>query len=130
MQPIIYIKQPIVGCSQPGSVVRLRYKEVNNRMKFCDKLQKIRKENNLTQEALADKLDVSRQAVSKWESGTAYPDTEKLIQISQIFNVSLDELINDNKEVNKDSNNKRLNFKEILNVCFNFVENIFSMFFN
>ena len=98
-------------------------------MKFCDKLQKIRKENNLTQEALADRLDVSRQAVSKWESGTAYPDTEKLIQISQIFNVSLDELINDNKEVNKANNNRKLNFKETLNVCFNFVENIFSMFF-
>ena len=56
-------------------------------MKFCDKLQKIRKENNVTQEQLADKLNVSRQAVSKWESGTAYPDTEKLIQISKIFNI-------------------------------------------
>ena len=54
-------------------------------MKFCDKLQKIRKENNITQEQLADKLGVSRQAVSKWESGTAYPDTEKLIQISKIY---------------------------------------------
>ena len=64
-------------------------------MKFCDKLQKIRKENNITQEGLADKLGVSRQAVSKWESGTAYPDTEKLIQMSKIFNISLDELVND-----------------------------------
>ena len=78
-------------------------------MKFCDKLQKIRKENNITQEGLADKLNVSRQAVSKWESGTAYPDTEKLIQISKIFNVSLDELVNDNKEsVNKV--NEKFNF--------------------
>lgn len=48
-------------------------------MKFSDKLQKLRKENNITQEGLADKLNVSRQAVSKWESGTGYPDTEKLI---------------------------------------------------
>ena len=53
-------------------------------MKFCDKLQKIRKENNITQEGLADRLNVSRQAVSKWENGETYPDTEKLIQISKI----------------------------------------------
>ena len=65
-------------------------------MNFSDKLQKIRKEHNITQEGLADKLNVSRQAVSKWESGQAYPDTEKLIQISKIFNVSLDELIDEN----------------------------------
>ena len=70
-------------------------------MNFSDKLQKIRKENNITQEGLADRLNVSRQAVSKWESGLAYPDTEKLIQISKIFNVSLDELINDNVDTNK-----------------------------
>ena len=44
---------------------------------LSEKLQKLRKENNITQEGLADKLNVSRQAVSKWESGRAYPDTEK-----------------------------------------------------
>ena len=70
-------------------------------MEFSEKLQKIRKEHNITQELLADKLNVSRQAVSKWESGTSYPDTEKLIQISKLFNVSLDELINDNNEQKK-----------------------------
>ena len=98
-------------------------------MKFCDKLQKIRKENNVTQEQLADKLNVSRQAVSKWESGTAYPDTEKLIQISKIFNVSLDELINDNKE-GKPNNVKRFNFMETFNMIFNFISKSVNMFWS
>ena len=51
-------------------------------------IKEIRKDNNLTQKDLAKKLGVTYQAVSKWESGTAYPDTDKLIQISKIFNVS------------------------------------------
>ena len=97
-------------------------------MKFCDKLQKIRKENNVTQEQLADKLNVSRQAVSKWESGTAYPDTEKLIQISKIFNISLDELVNDNKNNSQKKSDKRFNFMETFNMVFEFFGNIFSMF--
>lgn len=96
-------------------------------MKFCDKLQKIRKENNITQEQLADKLNVSRQAVSKWESGLAYPDTEKLIQISKIFNVSLDDLINDSKNNNFNKEEKKFNFMETFNIVFEFTSKIFSM---
>jgi len=99
-------------------------------MKFCDKLQKIRKENNVTQEQLADKLNVSRQAVSKWESGTAYPDTEKLIQISKIFNTSLDELINDSKDNNKVVNNKKFNFMETFNIIFDFINKSVNMFWS
>lgn len=97
-------------------------------MNFSDKLQKIRKENNITQEGLADKLNVSRQAVSKWESGIAYPDTEKLIQISKIFNVSLDELIND-KEIHNEEIKKKLNFMEIINKVIEFISKSISMFF-
>ena len=55
-------------------------------MRFCDKLPKLRKENNLSQEQLADRLGVSRQAVSKWESGSSYPDMDKMIQICNILN--------------------------------------------
>lgn len=62
-------------------------------MDFASKLHELRKQNHLSQEALAQKLDVSRQAVSKWESGTSMPETEKLIRISEFFGVSLDELI-------------------------------------
>lgn len=64
-------------------------------MKFSEKLTKLRKDNNLSQEALADKLDVSRQSVSKWESGQTYPEMDKLLTLCKIFNVTLDELTND-----------------------------------
>ena len=99
-------------------------------MEFNEKLQKLRKENNITQELLADKLNVSRQAVSKWESGTAYPDTEKLIQISKLFNISLDELINDNTEPNKSIQSKKISFIEIINNIIEFVQNSFTMFWS
>ena len=99
-------------------------------MKFCDKLQKIRRENNITQEQLADKLNVSRQAVSKWESGMAYPDTEKLIQISKIFNVSLDELINDKTDYNATQVSKKFNFMETFNIIFDFVSKSVNMFWS
>ena len=64
-------------------------------MTLGDKLAKLRKENNYTQEQLADVLGVSRQAISKWESDAAYPETEKLIRISKMFDCSLDYLLKD-----------------------------------
>lgn len=64
-------------------------------MTIGDKLAKLRKENNYTQEQLADVLGVSRQSVSKWESDISYPETDKLIKISKIFNCSLDYLLKD-----------------------------------
>ncbi|HEY8443672.1 MAG TPA: DUF5680 domain-containing protein [Clostridia bacterium] len=66
-------------------------------MIFSEKLQLIRKSKGLTQEELAEKLDVSRQAVAKWESGQAYPDIANLIQISDLFDVSIDYLVKDQK---------------------------------
>ena len=99
-------------------------------MNFCDKLQKIRKENNITQEGLADKLNVSRQAVSKWENGGTYPDTEKLIQISKIFNVSLDELINDNVDKNVHNLSKKISFMELLNEMLEFISKSINMFWS
>jgi len=64
-------------------------------MQFHDKLQKLRKEKGLSQETLADMLGVSRQAVSKWESGQTYPETDKLIALSDVFGVTVDSLIKD-----------------------------------
>lgn len=64
-------------------------------MKFCEKLQKLRKEKGYSQEQLADMLDVSRQSVSKWESGTTYPEMDKLLMLCKIFNITLDDLTND-----------------------------------
>ena len=70
-------------------------------MKFCDKLQKLRKEFNITQEGLADKLNVSRQAITKWETNKGIPDIANLIAISDEFGLSLDELIKDDVAVKK-----------------------------
>jgi len=64
-------------------------------MTVGEKITKIRKENNLTQEQFAEIMQVSRQSVSKWELNTVYPDTEKLIRISKLFNCSLDYLLKD-----------------------------------
>jgi len=62
-------------------------------MEFSQKLQILRKQNNLTQEELAKKLFVSRTAVSKWESGRGYPSLEYLKEIAKVFCVSVDELL-------------------------------------
>lgn len=59
----------------------------------AERLLQYRKQNNLTQEELADKLGVSRQAVSKWERAEAAPDTDNLIALAQLYGVTLDELL-------------------------------------
>ena len=63
-------------------------------MSFNEKLQILRKEMKLSQEQLADKLNVSRQAVSKWESGASYPEMDKLIALCKLFKCSIDDLTN------------------------------------
>lgn len=67
-------------------------------MEFKEKLQTLRKEHHYSQEQLADQLMVSRQAVSKWESGSSYPETDKVIELSKLFQVSIDYLLNDELE--------------------------------
>lgn len=62
-------------------------------MRLSENLQNLRKIKNMSQEELAEKLGVSRQAVSKWESGSGYPETEKIISICEIFDCSMDELV-------------------------------------
>lgn len=72
-------------------------------MKFNENLKFLRKKEGLTQEELAEKLNVSRQSVTKWESGNAIPDIEKIKEIAYIFLISVDSLIGDieNKTPNK-----------------------------
>ena len=60
-------------------------------------IKEIRKKNNLTQSALADKLGVTYQAVSKWENGKNIPDMETLKAISKEFNVDIDMIVGNNK---------------------------------
>lgn len=62
-------------------------------MSLGENLQFLRKKNDITQEQLAEKLEVSRQSVSKWESDTTYPEMEKLVQLCQMFHVTMDDLI-------------------------------------
>ena len=64
-------------------------------MTFGEKLSKLRKEKNYTQEQLADIFGVSRQTVSKWESNIAYPETEKLMKLAKLFGCSIDYLLNE-----------------------------------
>ena len=64
-------------------------------MEFSERLMILRKQAGLSQEQLADRLGVTRQSVSKWESGTALPELVKLISLSEIFGVSLDYLVKD-----------------------------------
>lgn len=67
-------------------------------MKLSDKLIKLRKEKGWSQEEFAEKLDVSRQAISRWENGTALPDAQNILRISKLFNVTADYLLNDDQE--------------------------------
>lgn len=62
-------------------------------MIFSEKLQLLRRGKGLTQEALAQALSVSRQAVAKWEAGQAFPDISNLIEISNLFHVTVDYLV-------------------------------------
>lgn len=62
-------------------------------MNLGENLKKLRKEYNLSQEQLAEKLNISRQAISKWESGKAYPDIDNLILLRDIFNTTIDDLV-------------------------------------
>lgn len=64
-------------------------------MTFGEKIQRLRKESGLSQEELSDQLGVSRQAISKWERDSGYPETEKIVCMSKIFHVTLDYLLNE-----------------------------------
>ena len=68
-------------------------------MALSEKIYELRKKSALSQEQLAEQLGVSRQAISKWESGKAVPETETLISISDFFDVSLDYLIKEETSI-------------------------------
>lgn len=65
-------------------------------MKFGDNLRSLRKNKKISQEELAEKVGVSRQSVSKWETGDAYPEMNNILELCKIFNCNIGELINDN----------------------------------
>lgn len=74
-------------------------------MNFGDKLTRLRKRNGLSQEELGNKLNVTRQTVSKWELGQSKPDTDKLMEISKLLNVDFNLLIDDSFSLDNNINN-------------------------
>lgn len=97
-------------------------------MRFCDKLAKLRKSNNFSQEQLAEKLGVSRQAVSKWESGSTYPDMEKMIQMCEILNCTLEELLDDGIINTDHSSNHKNNLNSYFQDLLGFITKTYNMF--
>lgn len=75
-------------------------------IEIADRLVKLRKEHNLSQEALASKLGLSRQAVSKWERAEASPDTDNLVALAELYGVPLDEILNGPKAQEDTPNNE------------------------
>ena len=71
-------------------------------MKLSEKIFSLRKQRGLSQEELAGKLNVSRQAVSRWEGGSALPDASNILQLSKLFEVTADYLLNDDYESDRD----------------------------
>lgn len=69
-------------------------------MELKNKIQELRKSKKMSQENLAELLNISRQAVAKWENGESYPDINNLIQLSNIFNISVDRLLKDDDCMN------------------------------
>ncbi len=92
-------------------------------MKLSDKIIQLRKSNGWSQEDLAEKMNVSRQAISRWENGTALPDSNNILQLSKLFNVTADYLLNDDyesdddipclKETNKALDNQKKNYRKL-----------------
>lgn len=102
-------------------------------MRFGEKLQRLRKEKNLSQEELASKLEVSRQAVSKWESNSSYPDMDKIIQICNVLDCNLADIMDDGVIEKNDSKNNTNNISDKLHGYFNdflnMITQIYNMFF-
>ncbi|MFT8318354.1 MAG: helix-turn-helix transcriptional regulator [Sporolactobacillus sp.] len=100
-------------------------------MELHQRIKSKREELGWSQEKLADALNVSRQAVSKWENGSSYPDIEKLIDISDIFQISLDELIRGEEKYKKDriieKTSARPNFGDIFQSYWWLIFPIFGM---
>lgn len=100
-------------------------------MKFGDKLIQLRKKNGMNQEELAEKLGVSRQSVSKWESNNAYPETDKIVQICNIFNCTMDDLINDTiTDINEIQRKDRNNITIAIDSFLEFITKTINMFSN
>lgn len=97
-------------------------------MSIRKNIEYLRKQKKLSQEELAFKLGVSRQAVSKWESGAAFPETEKMLSLCKIFDCTLDELMNTNIEESRKDQERKYTINDIINEITEILKSTFHMF--
>ncbi len=81
-------------------------------MEFGEKLKQLRKANHLSQEKLSERIHVSRQAISKWEQGSAIPDTDNIVLLSKFFQVPIEYLLLNDEEIKDSHEHKNLVIKE------------------
>ena len=86
-------------------------------MKINEKIYNLRKEHNLSQEELADKLNVSRQTISKWELGESCPDFDKIVPLCEVFNITTEELLRDKKEIVQSENSGKVDVIKAILIC-------------
>lgn len=110
LQPSVDTFPSTVGGVQPEKIISLLRKR-GNIMILADKIMCLRKQRGWSQEELANKVGVSRQSVSKWESEQAVPEMDKIVVLSEIFNVSTDYLL---KEDMKEDCNERTTSREVV----------------
>lgn len=91
-------------------------------MEFHEKLQQLRKQNNLTQEQLAESVHVSRAAVSKWESGRGYPNIDSLKALAKLFSVTVDELLSGEELLTAVEEDQRQTKKTLLDLIFGLLD--------
>lgn len=96
--------------------------------KLAENLKKIRKDHNLSQEQLAEELKVSRQAISKWESGNTYPEMDKILQICNKFNLDINDLLNNDIREIKSEQQTKNNINKYIDDFLNFISKTFNMF--
>lgn len=91
-------------------------------MDFNKKLQHLRKQQNMTQEQLAEKLYVSRTAISKWESGKGYPNIESLKCIANVFGITIDELLSGDELIVVAQTENNTNLKKVYATIFGILD--------
>ena len=97
-------------------------------MEFGEKVQKLRNQNKWTQEQLAEKLYVSRTAVSKWESGKGYPNIDSLKDIAKLFNKTIDELLSSEEIIDIAKKENTSNIKRTNNLIYGLLDIISILF--
>ena len=85
-------------------------------MEIGNKIHQLRKISGMTQEQLSEKLNVSRQTISKWESGNTSPDLESIVKISKIFHVSLDDLLTEGDAKVTEKNNEKITLEDLMKI--------------